>query len=376
MAWLFAGFVSAVVVLLPSWPAKDGRTRGFVAAMLLIGFAVASYGASLALAGLGEGCGSAFERLALGGQSGASLRLELWQQALEVWRTSPWIGVGAFKISPTVYAVASLDVHQPLDTYAHNIFLQILAEFGLLGAGALMLAVSICSLHLLRHRRALQATDALFFLWLGVIGIHSMLEFPLWYTHFLLVFSLVLGLLINPAWSRSSLNLPTRVTVLGLVITLLCGAGFVFYDYQKLSRLYWIEDQRVAFSAAPTQEVRALVMEAAADVQLFRAQADHLLGLSEPITRDDLARKIEDTDRLLAQSPHPMVMARRIGLAILAEDVETARLHMRRMFVFFPLNAKGLADMMREFVTKRPDEFAAQGAILDEELARAPKARW
>jgi hypothetical protein len=162
----------------------------------------------------------------------------------------------------------------------------------------------------------------------------------------------------------------------GLVVCLLACATVLFNDYRKLDRLFWLEDQRGAFAAAPTPEVRALVTGAAADVEIFRVQADHLLGLSEPINTDDLPRKIADTDRLLAQSPQPIVSVRRIALATLADDPETASRHLRRLFGFFPGHADVMAATLRTFVDRRPEEFAMLGPIIDEELARRPAPRW
>ncbi len=376
MAWLFLGVAVAAVVFLPAWPAKNSRERRLIALMLACGFAVASYGAGLALAGIGPACTSGLERLADRQEGGMLVRLELWRQAIDVWRNSPWIGVGAFNFLPTVYAIESLDVHRPLDTYAHNVVLQLLAEFGIVGAGVLGTAVLIWMRRLYVRRRELHAADTVVLLWLGIIGVHAMLEFPLSYTYFLLIFCLSLGMLLRPEWAQRVPRLPLRVPMLGLVLCLLACAAVLFNDYRKLDRLFWLEDQRGAFSAAPTPEVRALVAGAAADVQLFRVQADHLLGLSEPINKDDLPRKIADADRLLAQSPQPIVSVRRIALAILADDPETARWHLQRLFGFFPRHADMMAATLRTFVDRRPEEFGMLGPIIDEELARRPAPRW
>jgi hypothetical protein len=79
---------------------------------------------------------------------------------------------------------------------------------------------------------------------------------------------------------------------------------------------------------------------------------------------------------LLAQSPQPIVSVRRIALAILADDPETARWHLQRLFGFFPGHAETMAATLRTFVEHRPEEFAVLGPIIDEELARRPALRW
>ena len=376
MAWLFLGVTVAVILFLPAWPARDRRTRHLIAAMLVGGFLVASYGAGLALAEINPACASGLERMADRQEGGLIVRLELWRQAVDVWRTSPWIGAGAFNFLPTVYALEPTGVHRPLDTYAHSIVFQLLAEFGLVGAGVLLAVTLLWLRRLVVARRDLQEADAVLLVWLGMIAAHALLEFPLWYTYFLTVFCLSLGMLLRPEWSSGAPAAPWRWPLLALALVLLASSLFLFVDYRKLDRLYWLEDQRGAFSAAPTPEIRALVGGAAADITLFRVQADHLLGLSEPINREDLPRKIADTERLLAVSPQPIVSIRRIALAVLDDDPATARLHLRRIFMFFPRHAEMMAGTLRRFVEHRPDECAALGPILDEELASRPPPRW
>jgi len=376
MSWLFLAVCVAMITLLPAWPAGDRRARVLTAAMLGLGFMVASLGAATVLESLGAACVSGLERLGDRTEGGVVIRFELWRQAINVWLTSPWLGVGAYGFAPTVYATETLDIHRPLDIYPHSAALQILAEFGIVGAGALALVLLVALRWLVRARKLLDAPDALLLLLLAIIGTHAMLEFPLWYTYFLLLFCLAAGLVMRPEWSVRVSLLPLRVPVLALAVVLLAAAGWVFDDYRKLDRLYWLEEHRRVFSAAPTAEVRALFDGASADVVIFRMEADHIAGLSEPINNNDLRRKIDVADHLLRQNPQPITVGRRIALAILDHDEETARWHLRRLLGFFPGHAEIVTAPLRQFVEHRPEEFAVLGPMIDEELARRPKARW
>jgi O-antigen ligase len=376
MAWLFLGVTGIFVVVLHAWPARDRRTRWLTAAMLACGFMVATLAASKILAGFDPSCASGIERLTTRQDGGMQVRLGLWQQAIEVWRTSPWIGVGAYKFLPTAYSIGPQDMHRPLDNYVHNGALQIFAEFGIVGVATLASVIGFWSWRLAKGRRDLDATDALFLLWISVIGVHSMLEFPLWYTQFLVLFCLALGMIVRPEWSSSALLLPLRLPMLALIIFLLTVAAAVFYDYRKLDRLYWLEDQRRAFMAVPTEEIQALLAGARSDVHLFRAQADHLLGLAEPVSKEDLQRKIASTDRLLAHSTQPWHMAKRVALSVLAGDLNSARWHMRRTFGFFPRDAEQMAELIQYFLQAEPEALAALKPVLAEELARRPPPRW
>ena len=377
MAWLFMGLTVSVVMVLRAWPAKDRRARWLIGAMLAGGFTTAVLGSSLIIAGIDSSCASGVARLGNLQGPGILMRLEFWRQAIDVWMTSPWIGVGAYKFAPSVYTTATFDVHRPLDAYVHNSLLQILAEFGLIGAGALAGAIASWGIGLIRRRRELLSADAVLIVWLGVLGIHSMLEFVLWYTHFLLVFSLALGLLVRPARPQQTQAAPWRPLVFCMAMSLVLGAFAVFYDYRKLDRLHWLEDFRGAMRVAPTEEVQRRFAEADQDIRFFRLRADHLMQAGDAITKDDLDRKIAVADRLIAtQMPQGITIARRVALAVLANDLEAARSHLKRLFAIAPTSAEVYAQILGSFVEQRPDEFAALGPILDEELARRPQPRW
>lgn len=376
MAWLFMGCTVGAIIFLRAWPARGSRARWLLAGMLGAGFATAVLSSAQVIAGIDGSCASGVARLANVEAPGILMRLELWRQAIDVWMTSPWIGVGAYKFAPTVYLTATFDAHRPIDAYVHNSALQILAEFGLIGAGALAVAIAFWGINLIRHRCELRSADAVLLLWLGILGIHSVLEFVLWYAHFLLVFSLSLGLLVRPEWSRLARAAPWRPALFCMAMSLFVGAAAVFYDYRQLDRLFWLEDFRAALRAAPTEDVRKILAEADQDIRFFRMRADHLMEAGDAITKHDLDRRIEAADRLIAQMPQGVIIGKRVALAVLAEDLEAARSHLRRLFAMAPANAEDMAKMFRPFVEKRPDEFAALGPIIDEELTRLPKPRW
>jgi hypothetical protein len=163
---------------------------------------------------------------------------------------------------------------------------------------------------------------------------------------------------------------------MGVAAGLLAMAGLLFHDYLKLDRLVWIEQQRQGLRVAPTEEVRALIKQVSADIRLFGDRAEMWVSLSEPVTKDDLQRKIDAADRQLRREMYPALIVRRTLLAILDGDEETARWHLRRMLGFFPADAERLTGLLWQFVERRPEEFAALGPILDEELAAAPRVRW
>jgi O-antigen ligase len=102
-------------------------------------------------------------------------RSEIWSIAIATWREHPWFGVGmgnfgasAKKRRPA--SVADADYERMKDfnfPHAHSLFLNTLAERGLLGAGALGAFLLALFVALFRHRPAAAGDDDAWLLWGG-----------------------------------------------------------------------------------------------------------------------------------------------------------------------------------------------------------------
>jgi hypothetical protein len=286
---------------------------------------------------------------------------------------SPWIGSGAASLNGMAYQLIADGQSQPIDAYAHNIVAQLLAEFGVVGVLGLLSAVAACLLALWRNRDDLGAADVLLLAWLGVLGIYSLLEYPLWYVHFLMFFGLVLGLLIRPQWRLLTVQVPARWLVAGGSFAALAVSALLFNDYRNLDRLMFLVIQKVDNRIASSPQVDALLAGADANVVIYRPQADHMQGIAMSMTRDALAEKVAATDRLLSRAPTPPTVARRVVLAVLEGDLATARHHLNRLHMFFPGPAKELIEQMRLMAAERPEELGVLLQLLDEAEAIAPK---
>ncbi|MDO9283108.1 MAG: Wzy polymerase domain-containing protein [Methylotenera sp.] len=123
-----------------------------------------------------------------------SLRLQFWYDSWRMFLQSPWLGVGtgamrgqSFLLLDAPTAMASGRVFE----HSHNLFLHLLAEMGI-GAFLIVLAGVIAWLLNFKWRELSLETWWLLAL-LAVLGIHSMLEYPLWYTYFLGIAAVLLG---------------------------------------------------------------------------------------------------------------------------------------------------------------------------------------
>lgn len=123
-----------------------------------------------------------------------SARLQFWYDSWRIFLQSPLLGVGSGQLlnntfllidSPTAMASKRTFEH------AHNLFLHLLAEMGITS----FLFILICLISWLKafKWRNLNLETWWIISLLSIIGIHSMLEYPLWFTFFLGVAVVLLG---------------------------------------------------------------------------------------------------------------------------------------------------------------------------------------
>lgn len=169
-----------------------------------------------------------------GGDTGHSIRLYLWHEALLMFSQFPMLGVGFGQFAWHHFEM--LPLLQPrnitgLYNNAHNLVFQLAAEAGI--AGLLVLFVSLgIWFHGLRRAQS-DAAHWWGYATLGVLGIHSLLEYPLWYAYFIAVAALLLGAFDEahyPLAQHKFLRIPLVIIVLLGLLSLI----HLRSDYQKL----------------------------------------------------------------------------------------------------------------------------------------------
>jgi hypothetical protein len=182
------GLVS--VVLLALWGALDrrlaARTRWLLLAAPLL-YALAWWGMAQWAAASAHAFGGA-ERMAETDVS--SSRFAIWSNTLALIAQQPWTGVGfgefnlAWTLTPFPGRPTAFFDH------THNLPLQLLVELGLPLGGAvlalLLLALGQGFVRAWRTEGESGAAARAAMLMVTMIGLHSLLEYPLWYSYFLL----------------------------------------------------------------------------------------------------------------------------------------------------------------------------------------------
>ena len=156
----------------------------------------------------------------------SSIRLQFWQDSLRIFLQNPWLGVGVDNFRATTFLLVDSPTaftSKFVFEHAHNLFLHLLAEMGF-GAFLVVLIGLLAWVSAFKWRNLDLETCWLISL-LSVLGIHSMVEYPLWFAFFLGVTAILLGAgdekLINFNFSKylSKFIRPSLLLVLMLGVT-------------------------------------------------------------------------------------------------------------------------------------------------------------
>lgn len=221
--FLYAAVVLGAVLLARSKDAQ-GPGRGIVvdAALLLPWLVALSLFGSWAgaVGGGGEAATSGvrlYEEV-----SGPSARLAILRTGWAAFLEAPWLGQGAGNYSFASFVAASTQLAGAqfmVSEHTHNLVLNLLVEFGAPVAFAVVVALAAWAVAFLRQ--PWQPAHAWCAAVLGMVAIHSLLEYPLWYAYFLGPTALLLG----AAGSGGGLLPGARRTLVYVTIAALAGAA-------------------------------------------------------------------------------------------------------------------------------------------------------
>jgi len=250
-----------------------------------------------------------FDRLRDGASTGHS-RLVLWRNVVELIAQHPWIGWGwgelKFAHYSTLYPGPRFD--DILDN-AHNLPLHLAVELGLPAA---LLVCGGFGWLVMRARPWRENDPTRLMLWavLGIIVLHSLLEYPLWYGPFQLVFGLCLGALWPARVPSSRRRQWPGASVLpkvagGMLLAVVCYGA---WDYTRVSQIYLAREERLP---AYRDDTLARIGRS----WLFAGPVEFAELTLTPVSQANAARLHALAERALHFSPEPAVVVKLIDSA-------------------------------------------------------------
>jgi O-antigen ligase len=257
---------------------------------------------------------------------GCESRPVLWRNVVELTAQHPWAGWGwgELKFAHFIYPYEGERFCAILDN-AHNLPLHLAVTLGV-PLALLLCGALLAVLWRAKPWREKEVARQLAWAGLAVIGIHSLLEYPLWYAPFQMAVALCLWLL----WRTRATGTPksyeplaVRVTITGtLAACTLALVAYAGWDYWRVGQLYLPPSARdVALRDDTLDKVRGS--------WLFHDEVQFAYVTTTTPTPGNAAALYAASLQTLHFSPEPKVIATLLASAGLLDAPSTAAEHIR-----------------------------------------------
>ena len=293
--------------------------------------------------------------------AGDSFRLAIWRDAWLIFTRFPWLGAGFEQFSWQQLQLVSHGNTIGWAENAHNIVMQIASEMGMAGLFILMGTLALW------FRQAHSAKRSIYHWWgyclLGVLAIHSLLEYPLWYIYFLGVAAFTLGMLDATSYSLRLRGLAGRLSVATMLLLGLMSLSQMLYLY-KFHNLEYIASSMEAAGKAENdsyamrvriQLIHDHLMEVHKHALLLRPYAERLLaeaGWDHDADKGALNR------RVMHFSPNATVVYREAWVLAQAGQQAEARMQLERAIWAYPNAFSAAIEDLRDLALEDPGHFA------------------
>lgn len=356
-SWLYLFFATGLAFL---WQRRDPKLRPLLhyGLVLLVGFGLMHLVVQIPWLQGATGSVTTAERL-FGDNASGSIRVHLWRESALIFAQFPLLGAGfgqfAFQHLQLAVSLHNADI-TGLYNNAHNLVMQIAAEAGLAGVGILF-----ATLGLWFWQSAVRGAQFTLYHWWGyailaVLGIHSMLEYPLWYLYFIGIAAIMLGMF-DTATYRLELRGIGRASV---AVMLLLGAISllqVFQGYQHLEKALTLRGM-VAQDRSLVQRARDEML-VAHEYTLLSSYAElFIANMMEP-SADHLQEKLELNERALQFIPVAPVVYHQALLLAWSDKMDEAKAQLERAIWAYPAEYPAAKAELDEMVRKEPARFSA-----------------
>ena len=333
------------------WKDRQLRPLLYYSLLLLAGFSLMHGVVQLPFL---KGAGSSYDIMQrmFADTSSGGIRMYLWHEAWLMFLQSPWLGVGFgqfawqhLQLGPVLKNTHIVGLYNN----AHNLVLQLAAEAGIAGISVLLggLAAWLYGL-----RRVVMSVAH----WWGygllcVLGIHSLLEYPLWYAYFLAVAAFLLGAL-DETYYRLELRITGRVSVMVMVLL-----GFLSL-LQLNSGYAQLKETLTPSSGVSTMQRARDGLLAVHAGSLLSPYAELFMSNYVEVNKAQNKTKLALNSKVIRFVPIASVVYRQAFLLAGDGQLEAARQLMRQAIWSYPANAEAQRQL-RSLSEKDPEHFAA-----------------
>lgn len=369
-SWLYLLMMAGLAVW---WGRRDAQYRPLLryCLLLLAGFAAMHLVVQLPFMAGASGSTDTMQRL-FGEDAGGGIRLYLWKESWLIFTQSPWLGVGFGQFSWhhfQLLPVLQQGNIQGLYNNAHNLVFQLAAETGV--AGLFILFASLAVWLNGMRRAPLDAAHWWGYAALGVLAIHSLLEYPLWYSYFIAVAAILLGVLDE---TRYCLEM-RRIGRLSVAAVLLLGLLTLIQlrtSYTQLERVLRLHPASAADRTA-AERLRDGLMEVHSG-SLLSPYAELFMSSMVEVTEERKQDKLALNTRVMRFVPIATAAYRQSLLLALNDQPQQAMAVMEQALWSYPEDFDNARRQLEGLAEKNPARFAALlefALVKEQEQARA-----
>ena len=286
--------------------------------------------------------------------AGSSIRFYLWHEAWQMLKEHPWLGVGVGQFAWHHFELLPIMRVSNISGYynnAHNLFFQLAAETGI--AGLLALLVSFWFWFNGIRRIVPSIVHWWAYSALGVLAIHSLLEYPFWYAYFLAVAAILLGAfdetyyrLSHPVLGRASMAI---ILLFGLLSLVRLNS-----DYQQLKDVSAIEWS----SENAYQKIRDGLLAVRNGGSAISHYADVYFLAYSGVNEDQIKQKIALGSNVAHFAPVASTVYRQAFLLAQGGQLDQAKRLLEQAIWSYP-NKKDAFQWLTNLAEKDPAHFSA-----------------
>lgn len=263
---------------------------------------------------------------------GIDLRVSEWHKAWLMFLESPLWGIGIghygwYSFNYQALPVFATTLKAEPWQHSHNLVMQLLAELGIAGMALLAFTLFIWFRKILPHWK--NPPHWLIIALLIVLLLHSNIEFPLWYSFFLGLAAVLLGLgsektlkiQFTPALGRFAAGATLFFSGAILAIT--------FWGFQDISRV-----NQLVMTTGPLQA--ATTLHAISKNLFLTPWAEAAIAQHGAPDRNALDQQLAMTTRVVQFRPTPLNVNRQIIYLALAGQSKNASALMKKAFAVYP----------------------------------------